>query len=68
MSEDFTRYGGVTMITALTILWLLLGLLAAIIVRRQDGSISLLEALLYIVGGGVSLFVIFILWLEEIRI
>lgn len=56
------------MIIALLFLWLLLGLLAALIIRKHDGGIPLLAFIIFIVCGGGSLLIVFCRWLMEIQI
>ncbi len=56
------------MVIGLVFIWLLLGLLAAVIIREHDGSIPLLCALLFIVCGVVSLLVVAGVWLWGIDI
>ncbi len=57
------------MITGMIAMWLLLGLLAAILIREHDGgSISLLAVLVLVTFGGISLIVYFIELLADTEI
>lgn len=56
------------MIAVLIILWLLTGLFAGLIVRHHDGSISLLQLLLFILTGTVALIVVGVMVLGDIEI
>ena len=56
------------MIAALVALWLLLGLLAAIIIKEHDGTIPLLAAIVFVACGGITLLVVFGAWLWDIDI
>ena len=56
------------MIIALIVLWLLCGLLAAIIIRNHDDGILVLLALIFILAGPISLLIILTLWASETEI
>ncbi len=56
------------MIGALILLWLLCGLLGAIIIREHDGHIPLLLAMVFILAGLITLAVILGQWLMDIQV
>lgn len=56
------------MITALVVLWLLMGFLAALITSRQDRGIPLPAFIAFCLFGGFSLLVVIIEILSDIEI
>lgn len=53
------------MIIALVVLWLLLDLLGAIIIKEHDGTIPLFAAIIFVACGAVTLLVVFGYWLWD---